>query len=204
MRTREPKGIAASNAACVIAAPSAVPFHAPVTISVRPVSVQIIIVSMNVPVIETSPCSAGHFTLAAAAAIGALPSPDSFENTPLAMPLRMAIMTVAPRNPPPAAVALKALWKTSDSASGILSANAIRTMALAATYTRAIAGTTLVVTLAILWRPPIVTRATARVTTPAVTATGIPRLDSLEDTIAFTWGRVPIPKRATNIPLIEK
>ena len=68
-----------------------------------------IIVSMNVPVMEIRPCSAGHFVFAAAATIGAEPRPDSLENTPLATPLRMAIMTVAPKNPPAAAVGVKAL-----------------------------------------------------------------------------------------------
>ena len=58
---------------------------------------------------EISPCSAGHFVFAAAATIGADPRPDSLENTPLATPLRMAIMTVAPKNPPAAAVGVKAL-----------------------------------------------------------------------------------------------
>lgn len=43
-------------------------------------------VSINVPVIETSPCSTGSSVLAAAAAIGAEPSPDSLEKIPRAIP----------------------------------------------------------------------------------------------------------------------
>ena len=52
--------------------------QAPVTIKLSPVKVQIKILSIKVPVMEINPCSAGHSVFAAAAAIGALPSPDSF------------------------------------------------------------------------------------------------------------------------------
>ena len=45
--------------------------------------IRIIIVSIKVPVIDTSPCLTGSFVFAAAAAIGAEPSPDSFEKIPL-------------------------------------------------------------------------------------------------------------------------
>ena len=41
---------------------------------------------MKVPVIEIKPCSTGSSVFAAAAAIGADPSPDSLENTPRATP----------------------------------------------------------------------------------------------------------------------
>ena len=60
--------------------------------------VQIMIVSIKVPVIDTSPCSAGHFVFAAAATIGALPKPASLEKIPRAIPLRIASITVAPKN----------------------------------------------------------------------------------------------------------
>ena len=53
-------------------------------------------VSMNVPVIETRPCSTGSSVFAAAAAIGAEPSPDSFEKIPRATPAWIAVITVAP------------------------------------------------------------------------------------------------------------
>ena len=88
----------------------------PVTMSVNPVNVQIIKLSINVPVMEINPCSAAHSVFAAAAAIGALPSPDSFEKTPRAIPFRMAIATVAPVNPPTAAVGVNALLKISSKA----------------------------------------------------------------------------------------
>ena len=66
----------------------------------KPVRVQMMIVSIKVPVIEIKPCSAAHLVLAAAATIGAEPKPDSLENTPRATPLRIASITVAPRKPP--------------------------------------------------------------------------------------------------------
>jgi len=65
--------------------------------------VQTIIVSMKVWVIETSACLTGSGVLAAAAAIGADPRPDSLEKTPLETPSRMVCMIAAPRNPPTAA-----------------------------------------------------------------------------------------------------
>ena len=109
-------GNAEVNAAFVSAAPFSIPHHTPVTTSVRPVSVQIMMVSIKVPVIEIRPCSAGHFVLAAAATIGAEPRPDSLENTPRATPFLIAIMTVAPRKPPVAAVVVKALSKIMETA----------------------------------------------------------------------------------------
>ncbi len=65
-------------------------------------------VSMNVPVIETRPCSTGSSVFAAAAAIGAEPSPDSFEKIPRATPAWIAVITVAPAKPPVAAFPVKA------------------------------------------------------------------------------------------------
>ncbi|CDG00014.1 Hypothetical protein AJF4211_000950 [Avibacterium paragallinarum JF4211] len=42
--------------------------------------------SKNVPVIEIKPCRTGSFVCAAAAAMGALPNPDSLEKIPRATP----------------------------------------------------------------------------------------------------------------------
>ena len=92
----------------VRAAPFKSVFHRPLITTTRPVMVQMMMVSMKVPVMETRPCSAGHLVLAAAATIGALPRPDSLENTPRATPFRMANRTLAPRKPPTAAVGWKA------------------------------------------------------------------------------------------------
>ncbi|CRH94602.1 Uncharacterised protein [Chlamydia trachomatis] len=69
-------------------------------------------VSIKVPVIEINPCSTGSLVLAAAAAIGAEPSPDSFEKTPRAIPFWIASLTILPANPPIAAVGVKADWST--------------------------------------------------------------------------------------------
>ena len=73
----------------------------------RPVIEQTMIVSMNVCVIETIAWATG-LVWAAAAAIGALPRPDSFEKTPRATPMRIVSMTAEPAKPPPAAVGVKA------------------------------------------------------------------------------------------------
>ena len=76
------------NASIVMSTPSSPSdgSHAPVTTIARPVIVQMTIVSMKVPVMHTSPCRAGSFVLAAAAAIGAEPRPASFEKMPRATP----------------------------------------------------------------------------------------------------------------------
>ena len=79
------------KAVVVKAAPSALPLKEPVITIASPVIVQITIVSKKVPVIEIRPCLTAEFVLAAAAAIGALPSPASFENTPLPTPFCIAI-----------------------------------------------------------------------------------------------------------------
>ena len=55
-----------------------------------PVIAQTTTVSQNVPVDDTSAWRTGFFVCAAAATIGALPSPDSFEKSPRAMPKRIA------------------------------------------------------------------------------------------------------------------
>ncbi|MNG04105.1 hypothetical protein D3C84_872160 [compost metagenome] len=102
----------------VMAAPLKSPLHTPVTTRVRPVMVQMMMVSMKVPVMETSPCSTQESVLAAAAAMGAEPSPDSLEKTPRATPDWIASMMPAPTKPPVAAWPVKALSITSMTASG--------------------------------------------------------------------------------------
>ena len=102
--------------------------------------VQIIMVSIKVPVMEISPCSAGHFVFAAAATIGALPRPDSLENKPRAIPLRIAnIIAIAP---------------------GSASRNINRMAIVVITYSAAINGTILSATTAMLFNPPRVITAT--------------------------------------------
>ena len=89
--------------------------HAPVTTIARPVIVQMTIVSMNVPVMQTRPCRAGSFVFAAAAAIGAEPRPASFEKMPRAMPFCIA-MKIVPTTPPVNALGLNAARTMSSSA----------------------------------------------------------------------------------------
>ena len=95
--------------------------HTSVVKITNAVSVQTIIVSMNVPVMLTNACLTGSFVLAAAATIGADPSPASLENRPRATPKRMAAASVAPTKPPVAAWPLNAWLKINEKASGISS-----------------------------------------------------------------------------------
>src|SRR5699024_4906904 len=57
-------------------------------------------VSINVCVIDTSPCRTGWLVCAAAAAIAADPRPDSLENMPRATPYWMTMMIAEPTKPP--------------------------------------------------------------------------------------------------------
>ena len=61
-------------------------FQAPVNTNTIPVIVQTMMVSKNVPVMEIKPWRTGSRVCAAAAAIGALPKPDSLEKIPRATP----------------------------------------------------------------------------------------------------------------------
>ena len=56
--------------------------------------------SQNVPVDDTKAWRTGLRVCAAAATIGAEPSPDSFEKSPRAIPYLAAIITVVPAVPP--------------------------------------------------------------------------------------------------------
>ena len=107
-----------SKADLVSAATSVPECQAPVTMSTSPVMVQTMMVSMKVPVMLTSACWQGSLVLAAAAAMGALPRPDSLEKTPRETPFWMASITVAPTKPPVAAVPVKASLKTRANAPG--------------------------------------------------------------------------------------
>ena len=108
--------------ALVVTATPSIPFSTayvwePVRIMERPVIVQIMIVSIKVPNIDTSPCLAGSSTVAVHAAIGALPRPASFEKIPLAIPFCIAII-MAPSAPPAIARRPNALCTISASAAG--------------------------------------------------------------------------------------
>ena len=106
-------------------------------------------VSKKVPVIETRPCFTHESVFAAAAAIGALPKPDSLENTPRAIPDWIASMILAPKKPPVAAVLVNAEVTTRVTAFRSWSAFETRTLKHATMYIIAIVGTTFPATLAI-------------------------------------------------------
>ena len=134
-----------------------------------PVIVHITIVSINVPVIDTSPWRTGSFVCAAAAAIGAEPSPASFENMPRAMPFCIATVML-PTIPPVTAAGLKAPLTISTIAPGTAVMFVTTSKSADNMYTAAMNGTITCDTLAILLMPPITTRATHNVTrSPAIT-----------------------------------
>ena len=85
------------------AAPRSPSVQAPEFTTARPVIAQTTTVSQKVAVEETSAWRTGSRVCAAAATIGALPSPDSFEKRPRATPKRSASRMPAPRKPPTAA-----------------------------------------------------------------------------------------------------
>ena len=170
----------------VKAAPFKSPVQAPLITITSPVNVQMIMVSIKVPVIETSPCSADHFVFAAAATMGAEPRPDSLENTPRATPLRIANITVAPAKPPTAAVGVKASVIICIIADGTCSRKIIKNTTVTAIYKTAMAGTILAAAREMDCNPPIVTAATNTVSTTAVYSTGIFVANFVISTIEFT------------------
>ena len=119
---------------------------------------------------EISPCLAGSSVCAAAAAIGALPSPASLEKIPLAIPFCMATI-IAPSAPPAAALTPNALLTIVAKAPGTLVIlNPIISTA-SITYVIAIKGTITCATEEILLIPPIITSATKNVTAIAAMTT---------------------------------
>ena len=133
-----------------------------------PVIVQITIVSINVPVIDTSPWRAGSLVIAAAAAMGALPSPDSLEKIPLATPFCMAT-TIDPITPPARALPVNADFTMETSAPGTAGRLVTMIITPSATYRIAINGTTTSDTFAIRLIPPITTSPTQSVRNRPVT-----------------------------------
>ena len=116
--THSPPGTPTENAMRVRLAPVSPESMTPVMTMARPVIVQTMSVSMNVPSMAIVPCLTGSSVRAAACAIGALPSPASLEKMPRATPMRSAISIVAPAKPPPAAWPVKALLTTVTTAPG--------------------------------------------------------------------------------------
>ena len=86
VRTIGPATGSAVKAALVSCAPASPCVQAPELTTTRPVMAHTTTVSQKVPVEETSAWRTGVVVCAAAATMGALPSPDSFEKRPRATP----------------------------------------------------------------------------------------------------------------------
>ncbi|MPN39917.1 hypothetical protein SDC9_187451 [bioreactor metagenome] len=172
------------------------------------------IVSIKVPVMVTRPWRTGSFVCAAAAAIGALPRPASFEKIPRAIPFCMATIT-ATSAPPAAARNPNALWKISTRAPGIARKFTIRRSRQMVTYAIAIKGTMTCATLAILFKPPIITRPANKVTNTPDNITAqeysLPKRDTVKallgskklltaEVMPLIWVKVPIPRSPQMVP----
>ena len=83
----------------------------PETNTTRAVMVQTTKVSTNTSKMPISPCLTGWSTFAVECIIGAVPQPASLLYTERASPVVMARDTVAPANPPTAAVGVNAFAK---------------------------------------------------------------------------------------------
>ena len=101
--------------------------HRPEVRITRPVMVHMTMLSKNTSKEPHRPWRAGWSLAAVAWAMGAEPLPASWVNTPRAIPMRQAYITVAPRKPPVAAVPVKASWKMLAKAAGISPALRIST-----------------------------------------------------------------------------
>ena len=75
-------------------------------------------VSMNTPIMATTPCSCGVLTLAMAWAWGVEPIPASLENSPRLTPWLMAVFKAYPKPPPRMALGKKAYLKIMPKVSG--------------------------------------------------------------------------------------
>ena len=133
-----------------------------VVIITRAVSVQITTVSINGSIKPTNPSVAGSLVRTAECAIAAEPMPASLENA-----ARWNPMIIMPSMPPPMAVGLNASVTIAVIAQGNFSALRAITSKEPTTYIRAMNGTSLLTTLAILLIPPMMTK-------PTVTARAIP------------------------------
>src|SRR5690606_32687136 len=104
VRMAPPKpGIADSNAAADKAAPLTPLVQTPEQMMARPVMLQMMMVSMNVPSMPIRPERTGLLLVPAAWAMPAVPRPASLEKMPRATPQPIAAITAAPAKPPVAA-----------------------------------------------------------------------------------------------------
>ena len=120
---------------------------------------QTTIVSRNVPVMDTNPCRTHDFVCAAAAAMGAEPSPASLEKMPRAIPFCMATM-MAPSAPPAAAWTPKAPRRIFPTAAGTAPRLQKMSSSDSVTYSTTISGMTFAETRAMRLSPPMTTSPT--------------------------------------------
>ena len=125
---------------------------------------QITIVSIKVPVMLTKPCLTGSRSPEAPDAIAVEPSPASLVNTPLPIPIRIAIFRDIPAAAPRTALGEKALRNIRRIADGILSAQQTSRITEQITYAADISGTSISQTFEIRLTPPSRTAAEAPAT----------------------------------------
>ena len=146
---------------------------------------------------ETRACVTGSFVCAAAAAIPALPSPDSLEKMPLATPNWTACRTMAPAKPPAAAVGVKACVTMSSKMPGI--ADALMRMAVSPPrmYSTIIVGTIRLAARPMLLIPPIRTSPVPIMSTIPVTQGETPKVLWITSAMELDCVIFPMPKAAS-------
>jgi len=177
-------------------------FHVSVMTMARPVIVQMISVSIMVPIMETRPCLTGSSVWAAAAAMGALPRPASLEKIPRETPF-FILRNMEPITPPVAALGEKAPLNISPNTAGTCSMFMIITPRARITYNTAMKGTSFSVTWPIRLMPPNSTIATsAAIKMPKIrfALSLVPsmiwkliRAELMEATMVFTCVALPVP-----------
>ena len=168
----------------------------PVPMIVNPVIVHTTRVSMKVCVMDTSACVTGSFVWAAAAAIPALPRPDSLEKMPRATPNCTACRTMAPANPPAAATGVKACVTMSSKMPGTAEAFIRMAVSPPRIYSTIIVGTIRLAARPMLLIPPMRTRPVPIISTMPVIHGSTPKVLSSTSAMEFDWVMLPMPKAA--------
>ena len=169
----------------------------PVPMMVNPVIVHTTRVSMKVWVMDTRACVTGSFVCAAAAAMPALPRPDSLEKMPRATPNWTAWRTMAPAKPPAAAAGVKAWVTMSSKMPGIAEAFIRIAVSPPRMYSTIIVGTIRLAARPMLLIPPIRTRAVPIISTRPVIQGFTPKVLSSTSAMEFDWVMFPMPKAAS-------
>ena len=151
--------------------------------TMKPVALQIKIVSTNTPKACNKPCFTGWDTFEVAAAFGALPIPASLEYSPLLIPCNIA----TPIAPPTACFIPKAASMILINNAGIWIALTIKTYRATTTYPIAIIGTMKETTLAILFNPPKMIKAVRAAKIIPATAELILNVVSKAWAIVLAW-----------------